>query len=957
MRSTLLITTLVGVIGQKFSLEREWQYYDSSSLYSKDDDILMLSNKDVFQKRQRRRLVSQTDTQRYFETTMEGGDAFYGCMFDVQAKTDIIIQTLNLHTQKPSSSRRDTAAKIYTKLGSFFNNQTQSFYDPFYWTMIATTESLFSNPFVSSTKNLTLLPQGIFNPILIKAGTTQAFYVSLNTSTLVYTNATAMNGVYKSSDDFDFLVGAGVGLMNDFDVGILPASKVSVFYGRVFNGMFQYSRPYYAKPSDTSLIELESTYAGGNGGYGLMFDIAALNSVTFKTLSINVKSTSFNGIDVSVWTLASGDGSYTGHETNPKDWECILTSTVVGAGAGNPTIIPDELFPDIYTNAGRVRAFYISLKTPDLIYTTTSNETYLIAHNDDIQIVNGVGFTGPEFSGDIRPNRAFNGAAMYVTGTVQKTMSKSFATTMGGSNSALGNMFDIEALRDITVKRLDIVIGSLKEVHVAIYTKDGTYRGYGESIAAWTQILSATVTGAGPFTPVRMPEQEFTSVFIKAGKVQGFYVSLNQPELSYTTGTSVGFAYAANEDLTLIEGASLLLNFGGIFEPRRWSGVVYYDSVTNNLVSNATSTPISSNSSSSADPMAPAKAGDGSSINRKTLITTLRGGNSAQGCMFDVTASNPLYILGIDIHTVLKNAMMDVEIFSKQDTYVGHEESPEDWGEPILSTSSMAKGSRNLTPLLDFNSSIAILAGQTRSIYVSSRTANLRYSNWNEAYDSFGNPDMEISVGSGIRLPFKNAVNNRTCNIALKYLLQTESQNALTNTALGNSSFVGTTATGDTMSFGIMFSIKATTDVLIQTLSIHTAIQSNITGSGDVLYVEVFTKSDGYNGFETDPKAWTKVAASKLKSNGRGTFSRIPPENFAGIYVKANSMQSFYVTDTANPTIIYTTDDKKKSSVLLSDKNSQIELFVGSGINSYPFGDPNPGRLFDGLFHFAPVAR
>ena len=487
MRSTLLITTLllVGVIGQKFSRKREWQYYDGSSLYSKDDDVQILSNGDVFQKRQRRRLVSQTDTQRYFETTMEGGGAFYGCMFDVQAKTDIIIQSMNLHTQMTSSSAHyKTAAKIYTKLGSFFNNQTQSFYDPFYWTMIATTESLFSNPFASSTKNLTFLPQGIFNPILIKAGTTQAFYVSLNTSTLVYTIATEMNGVYKSSEDFDFLVGAGVGLMNDFDVGILPASKVSIFYGRVFNGMFQYSRPYYAKPSDTSLIELESTYAGGNGGYGLMFDIAALDGVTIKTLSINVKSTSFSGVDVSVWTLASGDGSFTGHETNRNDWECILTSTVVGAGAGNPTIIPDELFPDIYTNAGRVRAFYISLKTPDLIYTTTLNETYLIAHNDDIQIANGVGFTGPEFSGDIRPNRAFNGAVMYVTGTIQKSTSKSLATTTGGSNSALGNMFDIEALRDITVKRLDIVIGSTKEVHVAIYTKDGTYRGYGESIAA-----------------------------------------------------------------------------------------------------------------------------------------------------------------------------------------------------------------------------------------------------------------------------------------------------------------------------------------------------------------------------------------------------------------------------------------------------------------------------------------
>jgi hypothetical protein len=50
-------------------------------------------------------------------------------------------------------------------------------------------------------------------------------------------------------------------------------------------------------------------------------------------------------------------------------------------------------------------------------------------------------------------------------------------------------------------------------------------------------------------------------------------------------------------------------------------------------------------------------------------------------------------------------------------------------------------------------------------------------------------------------------------------------------------------------------------------------------------------------------------------------------------------MPSFYVTDTENATMIYTIGNKEgSSSVLLSDNHtSQIERFVGSGINSYPF--------------------
>lgn len=73
----------------------------------------------------------------------------------------------------------------------------------------------------------------------------------------------------------------------------------------------------------------------------------------------------------------------------------------------------------------------------------------------------------------------------------------------------------------------------------------------------WTRILSMSVTGAGSFTPVPLVEQYFTSnVFIKAGSVQGFYITLNEvgehninsprpppPHFSHLTLLNINFMY------------------------------------------------------------------------------------------------------------------------------------------------------------------------------------------------------------------------------------------------------------------------------------------------------------------------------------------------------------------------------------------------------------------------------
>jgi hypothetical protein len=421
----------------------------------------------------------------------------------------------------------------------------------------------------------------------------------------------------------------------------------------------------------------------------------------------------------------------------------------------------------------------------------------------------------------------------------------------------------------------------------------------------------------------------------------------------------VGNAFAVNDDLRISEGASLFRHFSGLFEPRRWSGVVYYD--TNKIINEntASATNITSAHSESLPIPLPIGLEDVRKLYTRSLITTLKGGNGAQGCMFDVSTSISVLILGIDIHTVVKGEMMDVELYTKTDTFELNEENPSVWGQPVLSASVMGKGLRNLTPLPDIYPLVEVPGGQVQSFYVRSKTSELRYSNG--PVNPTSNPDLSISLGVGIRDNFHNVFKNRTCNVAIRYLLQSDSPETIEKAVLGNPFYAYTSISGQKMSFGIMFTLVASEDVFVQTLSIHSATvptqTSTNTTTKDLTYVEVFTKSDSYSGFESNPIAWSKVGASKLKIAGRGSLSQIPAENFLGVLVKAGSKQSFYVTDTEGPTIISTVGEEGSPIATPSDHGNPIKVLVGCGIDSYPFGTKISGRLFNGRVHFALVTH
>ena len=73
-----------------------------------------------------------------------------------------------------------------------------------------------------------------------------------------------------------------------------------------------------------------------------MFDIKAnTNPIIIRSMNINtIKNT--NDARIEIWTK---EGSFSGYEKNPNAWKLWLNDTVVANGAGNPTLIPSDIFP------------------------------------------------------------------------------------------------------------------------------------------------------------------------------------------------------------------------------------------------------------------------------------------------------------------------------------------------------------------------------------------------------------------------------------------------------------------------------------------------------------------------------------------------------------------------------------------------------------------------------------
>ncbi|MBN1909239.1 MAG: hypothetical protein JW818_05840 [Pirellulales bacterium] len=148
-----------------------------------------------------------------------------------------------------------------------------------------------------------------------------------------------------------------------------------------------------------------------------------------------------------------------------------------------------------------------------------------------------------------------------------------------------------------------------------------------------------------------------------------------------------------------------------------------------------------------------------------SLTTTVTGGNSAEGNMFDVTALNTLVINTIDVYPRWNS---DFQVYYKAGSYVGFEHDPAAW--TLIGVASVEAGGSGVLVPLPLPIDVAIPAGETYSFYVAASSGGIWYTNGTEAGAVCASDEnLQIKEGTGNKGIFGDVYSPRIFNGRIHY--------------------------------------------------------------------------------------------------------------------------------------------------------------------------------------------
>ncbi|MCC7429850.1 T9SS type A sorting domain-containing protein [bacterium] len=156
-------------------------------------------------------------------------------------------------------------------------------------------------------------------------------------------------------------------------------------------------------------ISLTTTYTGGNGQSGNMFDVTALNTVIINSFSGNFDVGGPYTVEIYYKT-----GSYVGSETNSAAWTLIGSTTLSATVTNAATAIP--LNVNLTITSGSTYAFYITATTTVINYTNGTALGTAYAQDLNLQIFEGIGKAypfGATYGGTGGASRIWNGTIHY----------------------------------------------------------------------------------------------------------------------------------------------------------------------------------------------------------------------------------------------------------------------------------------------------------------------------------------------------------------------------------------------------------------------------------------------------------------------------------------------------------------------------------------------------------------
>ena len=636
-------------------------------------------------------------------TTYTSSSGQCGNMFDIIALKSLTVHSLDIHAVD-----NEQTVELYTKDGTHVNHEQ----DANAWTKLGTVILMGQGVGVPTS-----IPSDSFPDVQIHAGRSMAWYVTLVQPEIRYSSGSdTLGAVYAYNTDLLILEGVG----NVYPFG-------PTFSNRVWNGTVRYTR------QDTKLV---STYAGGSGQAGVMFDIVANKHVIIESLDLHIAST-----DTERLQIYTKEGTYMGYETDPDAWHLITDLTFEGKGENNITPVPYNAFLPISVPMHATRALYVTLTDTKLMYTGGTSPGQVFTQNTDLAILEGSGNT--YLFGAYFVPRVFNGAIHYST-----PYAREISTMYTGGSGQSGIMFDVVPRRDLSVHNMDLHLESEstdgEKVGIEIWTRQGTHVGYEHDAAHWKQITYVEVQIVPEQKRTSLPANAFDPIDLYTNQRQAFYITANVPVLRYSFADDdtsyLGKETFANADMIIYDGSGVEYPFGSSFAPRKWNGSMYYRVSTLNA-----------------------------QVTNRELVTTFLGGSGQAGIMFDIVSKHSdVSVYDFDLHLVSSN-VEHVKIFIKDGSHKGYENDPTSW-RMIGAANILPQHRRSAIPPSTFDPFI-IEKGESMGVYLTVVNSVMRYSGGvNGINDVFvENDDIAILEGTGKTYPFGESYAPRVFNGAVRY--------------------------------------------------------------------------------------------------------------------------------------------------------------------------------------------
>jgi M6 family metalloprotease-like protein len=312
--------------------------------------------------------------------------------------------------------------------------------------------------------------------------------------------------------------------------------------------------------------KLSTTFLGGNGASGTMFDLKPKKKINIRTLYVHTAQP--GPVIVELWTKV---GTHVSFERNPLAWKRRVVASVDGMGMGLRTIFD---VGSIELDANVLYSFYILILDGKFRYTNGDALGSVSGNNNDLTVYEGSGVVGP--FGTVHKDRIWNGDIFY---EVASSSNRRLETTFLGGSGHNGVMFDVLPHQDMTVTGFDLNLVDVTPVEVRIYTKLGSFTGGSENQCDdWELVGDVTVIGRGmnDTTTATLPYD--TSVMMKSEQLQSFYISVsNGAGLRYIPGMGTGHSVVSDEHLSIFEGVGVAYPCGSTVWDRVSTGALHYE--------------------------------------------------------------------------------------------------------------------------------------------------------------------------------------------------------------------------------------------------------------------------------------------------------------------------------------------------------------------------------------------